>query len=264
MLKLFLTSMLLSVSLSANTPQEVLYGNYIDCYYEIERVTSFLPLKYKVIPFSPKKITPLYEKFNVKKSLNTDPKYKFYIFSSDGFYGVIPNGIEKQYCTTCKQETGSSCAYDFEVTTEKENYILCYEKTWSSEKSTFEENVMAGYCSDYKTEANNLIMLGSEIMPNIGSEQLDSLTAFSEVLFPLLQKNFADLAHKYIWTPAPTYNFCDYPITIDDIDPNTRSETQIKARMGDIKEIINNSSCFQACKKISKNIISMDVLNTEN
>ena len=249
---LFLASTLLSFSLSAN-PANVLYGDYVNCYYELQRVQSNVSVDTKIIVFTPAQIKSLDNKFN------TQPKHKLYTFSPEGFYGVTPKGEEKKICSTCDPIEGFNCAYDFDLQVGNSNYTLCYSKTWEGGESC-SEVVLDGACDIYDIKPKNTFLGGQELLLSINSEELDS-SAFYNMLYPLLQKNFEYIAHDYIWTPSSFYKFSTDNITlIDNETPEVMYTKAIKDREDDIKAIIDDPKYFPSCRKVGDSIISKDVL----
>ena len=97
-------------------------------------------------------------------------------------------------------------------------------------------------------------------MFNIGSEKLDS-SAFYNILYPLLQEKFANLAHDYIWSPGAFYKFSDDEfLFVDNETIDVMAESVIKDRYNDMNTIINDNKYFPSCRKVGNNIISKDVL----
>ena len=250
---LFLASTLLSFSLSASA-ENVLYGDYVNCYYELQRVQSNVSVDTKILVFTPEEIKALYSKFI------TEPKHKLYTFSPEGFYGAISNGVEKKYCSGCDPVEGYSCAYDFRLLVGNSNYTLCYSKKWEGAE-TCSESVLDGECDIYDIDSKNLSIGNDKFMINISSEELDS-SAFYNILYPLLQKKFANIAHDYIWSPGAYYRFSsDEIVIVDNETPDVVSAAAIKDRYKDITTIINDNKFFPSCRKVGNNIISKTVLN---
>jgi hypothetical protein len=180
-----------------------------------------------------------------------DSKFQFYTFSNEGFYGAMTNGIEDKYCG-CDPIEGFSCAYNFNLIVDNNNYSLCYSRTWDGEV-TFDG---AGICSEAvwgvkcddpslymeNIKPKNLVLGGKQLLMGINSEKLDQ-SAFWKILYPELQQMFSDLAHNYMSTDGGSYRFS-----------NGKSPK-------DVNEMITDNTYFPACRKVGKNIISKDVLS---
>ncbi len=249
---LFLTCTLLSFTVNAKT-QSVFYGDYINCYYELQRVQSLVPFNTKIIVFTPTEIKAMYSKFITEK------KYELYSFSPEGFYGTNSNSLKNKYCSTSEPIENYSCAYDFYLKIENNSYPLCYSKTWEGGE-TFTETVMEAECELHSLEAKNLSFAGTRMIFTIGSEELDH-SAFYNILYPLLQRKFENIAHDYIWSPGAIYTFStDDVIIVDNDTPEVMTESAIKSRYNDLKAIIEDEKFFPYCRKVGADIITKDVL----
>lgn len=259
--KLFFMTLCLSFcsSLKANTAMDALYGDYVNCYYEINqnpRKTEFVGRQ--TLSDSRESIQAWNSK-NVKNLLSATT-YDAYIFSYEGFFGLTPSTIERSVCERFQgSEANTTCAFDFKAKAGNSNYNLCYVKEWlgGNEKGdTYKELIYDGRCSDHEIAAINRLLK----TPELATEQLSS-TYFTTVLYPFLQTNFNNFANDYIWGMGFEGYLCVDSKTKSKSNGISRQAPQVeedlkdfnadfKERMVEFNKAVSSDGCYSACKKL--------------
>jgi hypothetical protein len=260
--KLFFMTLCLSFcsSLKANTAMDALYGDYVNCYYEMNQNPNNPKFVGKQTVSESREGIKGWGKENITDLLSTTTN-DAYIFSYEGFFGVTPPKTERRICDRFHgSETATVCAFDFKAKAGSSIYDLCYVKEWlggNEYEDTYQELVYDGSCSEHKIFAINKILK----TPELATEQLSS-TYFTTILYPFLQRMYTNFAYRYIWGMGFRGYLCVDSKTKSKSNGLFRQAPETKENLeyfkGDFKErtdefnkiFSDDNSCYSACKKL--------------
>ena len=248
-----------SLSASVNSEEAVLYGDFVNCYYELHQDPSLNNfVGYQNISYSNERLQSMGSSY---KRLLEDTNYDAYVFSYEGLYGIKASEQDRHLCDGFQGWEGKEfCAFDFKVKAGNSSYDLCYAKQWlgDTEKdgSTYIEDVYTSTCKANEIDAVNVPFLKKEL----STERLSDLY-FSKSLLPSLQSMYTALADQYIWGDGFRGDLCINSATKTKSKGLIRQEAQskedrndflasYKQRVEEFNDIVLSAKCYPACKKL--------------